>query len=440
MTDTPDLISVGNRVIDNPTVENVSLDAITETITDTDIPNQPSEQVLQLKKKITQDIITETEKTSFQKNDIKVVKINSKSSKFIFLFVLFVFFGVLTYYVIVLLQNKNKSQDDTTNATTNYFFYNHTGWGPLTTSSPCYSVPVINGVLIYDDFFKKDCLDPAYITGVEAVRSCVYESDKAKSCVDFNNVVYTPTAVNSEITINYTIENADFTRLPTCNLKSCKGYVGRIISFLNKEPYCATITPFDNKLDSLVLDQTAFLPCDIANANQQFVIENVNVEDTKQDYFIRLFSRSMQKYLFIDPQGSLRLTDSSSGYWMYTPTVEINETTKMPSQLTYIDFAKMTEYSKYPSYSDEIVNYSVFSDNETNFLKLKITDNYYDYLINLYGLSPTGYLSSRQYVQFCNTFNVGNKACYDQIMIIRETDYVKNPDNIVYKYTGVSEG
>jgi len=405
----------------------------------TDLKNEQSKKI---KKQITEDIIRSTEdKDRILFDDVKKIKKVSKYSKFIFIVVFLIFIGLLVFYIIVLINNKNKTtiQQSTTSTSTetNYFFYNHTGFSNLNVFGSCYSIPVINEqdqlIVDYDLAIKKDCIDTNFITGIEATRVCENEN----GCIDYNN-----TRVTKGDRVDYNLDSAFITSLPTCDLKSCKGYLGRIISFINKIPYCMTITPLEDNSQVYDLENTAFIQCDINNRNQLLFIENINNEDKDPDFLIKIYSRSAQKYLYIDSSGGLKLTDDPkfNKFWFYTPNVQINQTTMIPSQLVFIDYNKIREYSNYESNvtSQYFIDYSPIFNNENSLINIKLDQPYYDILTNLYSLSPSGYLSSRQYVQFCYIGGIGNKSCRSEITVIRESDFISQTENntLKYKYTG----
>lgn len=366
--------------------------------------------------------------------------IKKDNSKYIFIILLIIYIIIIIYYII--LKNTNKVDNSSgiipeTNLNTNYFFYNHTGFSNLNTFGDCYSFTVNNVsnnfVIDYNNFFVKQCLDTNYVNGIQGYRFC----EKEDGCLDFNGIL-----VNKGKKVDYNLNNADITRLPTCDLKICGGYVGRIISFIDKQPFCMTITPNENNISSMILEKTAFLKCDILNRNQIFIIENVNNTEDKQDFLIKIYSRSMQQYLYVDSNGRLNLTNQPNfqKFWFYTPTISIDENNIIPSQIVFMDYDKINEYSNYESNITKgyITDLSPIFDNESNLKNIKLETDYSSILSNLYSLSPIGYLSSRQYVQSCKKNGVGNSYCLSELMIIRENEFVQKIENnnLKYSYTG----
>jgi hypothetical protein len=374
---------------------------------------------LELDDKI-QKAISEQEK---QLTNLKYIYVNTKSN-YIFFSILFLFFILLGFYIYFKLSSNQPKSSDDSQIGNNFNFYNHTGWSDITPNNPTcklFSIEKIDNDYFVDYKNPKNgsCLDSYYVSGsINTKRSCI--SDQ---CINFKG----------EIDIFGSIETFTedgTTPFPTCNLNPCEDSIYRIISFIDNEPFCATIT---YKIATNVLDpeKTAFLPCDPLDRNQLFRIKRRSTYggNNEKGSALDIISRTTQEYLYITESGvlssSLNFTQQS---WLYTPTVQLTNNIIIPSQLVYMDPKKLNEFPDYNPLSEETFN----------ILNIPKGYNYTPILTNLYSMANFGYLSARQYQQLCLLEGVGNTACYNQLMIISENEYqIKISDNsLKYEYTG----
>lgn len=348
-----------------------------------------------------------------------IIKAKSNLLFYILLFLLFISIGLYIFFKTYYVENVVKPSES---SKFNFKFYNHTGWSeikPDTATCKLYSLDFVNGTynINYDVPISDSCLDTYYVSGREGTRECLNDQ-----CVKFNGDI----SIQGETeTFN---KNAD-TPFPNCSLPLCTDKLHRIISFIDNQPFCATIT-VDDFTSELIPEETAFLPCDLSNKNQLFRIKRLSSygDDTKGS-IMKIISRSTQKYLYISEKGVLSLANNDTQkYWVYTPTVQISSDIIMPSQLVYMDYQKLNEFTEYNPLSEEPFNIE----------KIPKGYDYSQVMVNLYSLSNTGYLSARQYQQFCKLEGVGNTACYHELMILTESDYTDKVqrNTLKYEYTG----
>lgn len=355
--------------------------------------------------------------------NLKYVIVKSNSN-YIFFSLLFLFFVLLGFYIYFKISSQ-KIESDNSQKGNNFNFYNHTGWSEITPLDPTcnlYSLERIGDEYIveYKNPKSGKCLDSYLITGTPSTRrTCT--SDK---CIDFKGQIVNFGTVETFVDPNGT------TPFPTCNLDPCDDKIYRILSFVDNEPFCATIT---YNIDNNDLDpqKTAFLPCDPLDRNQLFRITRKSSysDNNEKGSLLDIISRTTQEYLFINTSGVLSSKPNPPGQsWLYTPTIQITNDIIIPSQLVYMDYAKLNEFP----------NYNPLNELSSNIINIPQGYNYTQILTNLYSISNFGYLSARQYQQFCLLGGIGNKACYHELMILSESDYQLNVKNnsLKYEYTG----
>lgn len=368
----------------------------------------------------------EIKKQEKELTNIKYVFIKSNSN-YIFYSLLIIFIILISVYIYFKFFSKTE-QKDNSQVNNNFKFYNHTGWSQLTPKDPVcnlFGIEKIGNdyIIDYDNERPGLCLDAYYVTGTKnTTRKC--ESDICKD-FDGNDVLFGETKL---------YDFGKDTPLPTCNLEICEDKIFRIISFVDNVPFCATITysiennEITNNLDPT---KTAFLVCDPLDRNQLFRIKRKSSYggDPEKGSIMDIISRTTQEYLYIDKSGFLALTPNKPLYsWVYSPTIQISDNIIIPSQLVYMDYDKLNEFPQYTPLNEE----------PFNILNIPRGYNYTNLFTNLYSLSNFGYLSARQYQQFCLLEGVGNTACYHELMIILESEYqiLEKNKNLVYEYRG----
>lgn len=366
-----------------------------------------------------QKIIAEQEN---QLTNLKYVFIKSRSN-YIFFSLLFLFIILLGLYIYFKISSQ-QSQSENPQKNNNFNFYNHTGWSEITPNNPTcnqYSIEKIGNEYIIDYKNPKSvtCLDSYYVSGSQNTRrTCI--SDQ---CINFKGDIVNFGTIETFI-------DTETTPFPTCNILPCEDKLYRIISFIDNEPFCATIT-YKIGSDELDPQKTSFLPCDSIDRNQLFRIKRQSTYggNNEKGSALDIISRTTQEYLYITTEGILSSTrNDPEQSWLYTPSIQLTNDIIIPSQLVYMDYKKLNEFPEFNPSSEE----------SFNIINIPKGYNYTNILTNLYSLSNFGYLSSRQYQQFCLLEGVGNTACYHQLMIISESDYqskIKN-NSLSYEYTG----